>query len=219
MKQMLTPRWLLVELTGFLFAAYSAYNVFIIFRDIRSLPTEGIVISAVVALLFVLLAVYVWTAGIKGKKHILFMIIRRTSFIIAFLTIIALKLRLVVRVIDYIDYTKLYTMLYGVSYFMTLAALVILFVYYVFILNRLPFHPRAGVLLPRSAIILLLLSLIAEAILFFAYGIGLEANVLRTVVMRPVFYLGFVGLALHFLYPVQIKKKQKKNKTSDAPSV
>ena len=146
------------------------------------------------------------------------MIVRRTSFIIAMLVIIALKLRLVIQVINYMDYTRFDTVLYGVSYFLMLLALMILFFYYVFILNRLPFFPRAGVILPRTAIVLFLLSLIAEQILFYVYGIGLEANAMRSMVIQPVFYLGFIGLSLHFLYPVQLTKKPKKKDTVDAPS-
>ena len=143
MKQIFTPRWLLTILTGCLFAVYSAYNIFVLFRDIpRGLPTVGIVITAVVALVFATLAVYMWTAGVKGKKHIMFMVVRRISFIIAMLVIIALKLRLVVRAINYIDHTRFYTLLYDATYFMMLFALMILFVYYVFILNRLPLFPR-----------------------------------------------------------------------------
>lgn len=219
MKNVFTPRWLIAILTGAFFAAYSAYQVFVILRDApRGLSSEGIVITAVVALMFAILAVYMWTTGVKGKKHILFMIVRRTSFIIALLVIIVLKLRLVIRVIDYIDVSKLYTILYGAAYFMMLLGLMILFVYYTFILNRLPFFPRAGVILPRTAIALFLLSLIAEAILFFGYGMGLEANTIRSIVMQPVFYLGFIGLSLHFLYPVLIGKKPNTEKTADAPS-
>lgn len=218
MKQFFTPRWLLTVLTGCLFAAYSAFQVFVILRDIRAMSPENIVIRSLVGLMFAILAIYMWTAGIKGKKHILFMIVRRTSFIIAMLVIIALKLRMVIQVINYMDYTRFYTVLYGVSYFMMLLALMILFFYYVFILNRLPFFPRAGVILPRTAIVLFLLSLIAEQILFYVYGIGLEANAIRSMVMQPVFYLGFIGLSLHFLYPVQLTKKPKKKDTVDAPS-
>ena len=206
MKKLFTPRWLLAELTGLLFAAYAAYNVFIIFRDIKGLPPEGILISSIVALMFVILAVFMWTAGIKGKKHILFMMLRRGALIVALLVIFALKIRLVDRVIAYLDFSKFYTVLYGGAYFLTLAALLILLVYYIFILKNLPFYPEAAMALPVSAIILFLLCLILEAIMFFAYGIGLEANTIRTVVMRPVFYLGFVGLSLHFLYPLPIAK-------------
>lgn len=220
MKQIFTPRWLLTILTGCLFAVYSAYNIFVLFRDIpRGLPTAGIVITAVVALMFAVLAMFMWTAGIKGKKHIMFMVVHRISFIIAMLVIIALKLRLVVRAINYIDHTKFYTLLYDAAYFMMLLALMILFVYFVFILNQLPFFPRAGVILPRTAIILLLLGMIGEMILLFAYGIGLEASLLRSAVMQPVFYLGFIGLSLHFLYPIEIAPKQTKDKeATDAPS-
>lgn len=217
MKNVFTPRWLIAILTGAFFAAYSAYQVFVICRDYRGMPPEGIVITAVVALMFAILAVYMWTTGVKGKKHILFMIVRRTSFIIALLVIIVLKLRLVIRVINYIDGTKPYTILYSAAYFMMLLGLMILFIYYAFILNRLPFFPRAGVILPRTAIALFLLSLIAEAILFFGYGMGLEANTIRSMVMQPVFYLGFIGLSLHFLYPVLISRKTKKKKNADAP--
>ncbi len=219
MKKIFTLRWLIAILTGAFFAAYSAYQVFVILRDApRGLSSEGIVITAVVALMFAILAVYMWTTGVKGKKHILFMIVRRTSFIIALLVIIVLKLRLVIRVINYIDGTKPYTILYGAAYFMMLLALMILFIYYAFILNRLPFFPRAGIIMPWTAIILFLLSMIAETILFYGYGIGLEANAIRSMVMQPVFYLGFIGLSLHFLYPVLIGKKPNTEKTADAPS-
>lgn len=204
MKRVFTMRGQLAVLTGFLFAAYSAYQVFIILRDYRVLPPQGFVITALVAVAFAILALYMWTAGVKGKKHILLMVVRRTSFIIALLTIFVLKLRLSVQVINYMDYTKLYTLIYGWSYFFTLAALAILLIYYVFILKSLPFHPKASVFLPRITVVLFLLSMILDAILFFGYGIPLEANVIRTVVSRPVFYLSFIGLSIHFLYPVLI---------------
>nr|WP_316621677.1 hypothetical protein [uncultured Ruminococcus sp.] len=213
MKQLLTPRWLLAELTGFLFAVYSAYNVFIIFRDRSSMPSEGVLISAVVALAFAILAVFMWTAGIKGKKYVIFMMIRRATFLVALLVLIVLKVRLISRSINYFDATLFYTYLYDGAYFLTLAGFLILFIYYAFILKALPFHTKAAVVLPVSAIILFSLSLIMEIILFFAYGMLFEANVLRTVVIRPVFYLGFIGLSLHFLYPLSTTNVKLSDKT------
>ncbi|MBQ1899177.1 MAG: hypothetical protein II163_08430 [Ruminococcus sp.] len=112
MKQLLTPRWLLAELTGFLFAVYSVYNVFIIFRDRSSMPSEGVLISAVVALAFAILAAFMWTAGIKGKKYVIFMKIRRATFLVALLVLIVLKVRLISRIINYFDATVFYTYLY-----------------------------------------------------------------------------------------------------------
>ena len=203
MKKLLSPRWLLVVLTGLLFAAYSAYMVFVIIRDAKSLSIEGYLINGCVALMFALCAVYLWTAGIKGKKHIIFMMVRRTTLIIALLVIFLLKLRIAVQVINFMDYTKPYTLIYGWSYFLTLAALAILLGYYVFILKSLPFHPKAALFLPRTAVILFLLCLILDAVLFFGFGIMLDGNVIRTVVSRPIFYFSFIGLAIHFLYPMQ----------------
>ena len=75
---------------------------------------------------------------------------------------------------------------------------------YTFFLRRLPLFPRAVVFLPLIALILFALSLIIEIILFFAYRMLLEDSVLRTVVIRPVFYLGFIGLSAHFLFPPEI---------------
>ena len=82
-----------------------------------------------------------------------------------------------------------------------LLALVILFVYYAFIRTNLTFFKKSSVLLPLSAIVLLLGSLVLEVILFFGFRVMVEANVLRTLVIRPVFYLGFIGLAVFFLFP------------------
>lgn len=213
MKQLLTPRWLLAELTGFLFAVYSAYNVFIIFRDRGSLPSEGVLISAVVALAFAILAAFMWTAGIRGKKRILFMMIRRVAFLVAMITLIVLKVRLIRRIINYFDASVFYTYLYDGAFFLTLAGFLILFAFFTFILRDLPFHPKAAVGFPVAAVIVFSLSLIMEIILFFAYGMLFEANVLRTVVIRPVFYLGFIGLSLHFLYPLSTTNVKLSDKT------
>ena len=206
MKQKITLRQLNVMLTGLLFAAYSAYNVFVAIRDgMRGLSSEGIIISLVVALMFAVLAGFVWTSELK-TDDIRILIVRRTAFIIALFTIFSLKLRMVGRVIAYLDFSQANTVLYGGAYIMTQAALLLLLIYYVFILKRLPLYPRASVIIPIIAIILFLCSLILEAILFFLYGIGLEANMLRSAVMRPVFYLGFICLSRYFLFPPQLEK-------------
>lgn len=206
MKRLLTHGWLLAALTGLLFVAYSAYNVFIIFRDINTLSPEGILISGVVALMFAVFAAFMWTAGIKGKKHVLFMKVRRVVFIIALAVVFVLKMRLTDRMIVYLDFTKLYTVLYVASFFLTPVAFLFLLVYYTFILKKLPFYPRARVLLPVIAAVLFFCSLVLEAILFLVYGFYTEANALRTAVIRPVFYMGFIGLSLHFLYPIRTTK-------------
>lgn len=125
-------------------------------------------------------------------------------FIVSLFFIFVLKLRMVVKVIDFFDVSHPETILYGCAYFFTLAAMVILFLYYTFFLRRLPLFPRAVVFLPLIALILFALSLIIEIILFLAYGMLLEDSVLRTVVIRPVFYLGFIGLSAHFLFPPEI---------------
>ncbi|MBQ3265696.1 MAG: hypothetical protein IJH07_07955 [Ruminococcus sp.] len=205
MKQKLTPRWCIITLTGLLFAAYSAYNAFIIIRDRSALSTQAIFISVVVALMFSVLAAYALTSGLwSSKKLILFRIIRRVAFIIALLTIFALKLRTISAVLAYIDDPRSDAVLYACSYFMTLAGMLILLVYYIFIRRRFLFFPRASVLLPLIAAILFFGSFILEVILYFAYGICLEANLLRTVVIRPVFYLGFIGLSVYYMFPPQI---------------
>ena len=218
-------------LTGMLFAAYAAYNVFIIFRNGSSISSEGVLISATVALLFTVLACFAWTAGLKLKRKsrtARFQMIRRTAFIIAFLSIFALKLRMIGQVIGYLDYARaiaetdgdkyLIAILYAFTYFMTLTAMLILNVYYIFIRKRLLLFPKVSAIIPTFAAILFLICLILEAILFFALGINLEASSLRTVVMRPVFYLGFIGLCLYFLFPPHptrlIKKKKPINETN-----
>ena len=200
MKQNLTLRRWIIILTGFFFAVYSAYNIFIIVRDGSSLPAQGIFISAAVALIFAVFAAFIWTAGIKPKHHRI-LIVRRTAFILSLLLAIFFKLRLIGRLIAYMDSSKLYTVLYGAAFLMTPAGLLVLLIYYVFIRKKLSRFPRAAVVLPWTAIILFLLGFVTEAILFFAYGIGMESNMLRTVIIRPVFYLGMIGLCAYFLYP------------------
>lgn len=220
MKRFFKPRWLLAGVTGFLFAVYSAYNIFLVFRDQDVMPTEGVFISLAVALMFAVLAAFAWTAGLKGKKFAKFMTIRRVSYIIAMIVLSVFKLRLVGRVIEYFDHTKAYTVLYNAAYFLTLAAMLILLIHYAFVLRILPLHPKAAFRVPGLAAALFFCSLIFEAILFFAYGIGLEANSIRTMVIRPVFYLGFIGLSFHFMFPLSPFDQPKKPDKSitDAPS-
>ena len=206
MKQKMTLRQLNVKLTGILFSVYSAYNLLVAVRDgKRGLSSEGILISIVVALMFAVFTVFVNTIGVK-TNDMRFLIARRIAFIIALLVVFALKLRMAVEVIAYLDFSKIHTVLYGGAYFLTQAALLLLIIFYVFIIKALPFYPRASVILPTIAIILFLCSLVLEMILFFVYGICLEANTLRTLVMRPVFYLGFICLSLYFLFPPQLSE-------------
>ena len=213
MEKKLTLKRLIIPATGLLFAAYSAYNVFIVIRDGGALSSEGILISIIVALLFAVLAAYVWTAKVKRKKGF-FRMVRRTALIIALIAIFALKLRMVVRVVEYVDFSELQTvfvygepftfsmlqtLLYGAAYFMTLAAMLILIIYFIVIRKRPLMFPKASVALPVTAMVLFLVSLIMDMVLFLAYGVNLEASPLRTAVMRPVFYLGFIGLCAYCL--------------------
>ena len=149
MEKKLTLKWLIIKLAGVLFAAYSAYNVFIMIRDgKRGLPAEAIVISAFVALLFGVLAVFAWTSG---AKNIRFIMVRKAMFIISVLAVIALKLRMAASYISYIDLSQPQTVLYGSTYFLTLAAMLILVAYYAFILKDLMMYPVLSILLPAIA--------------------------------------------------------------------
>ena len=212
----MSPKWIIIKLTGILFAIYAAYNVFIIVRHFNTLPIEGIIISAVVALLFCLLAAFAWTSEVKS---IGFIIVRRTVFIIALLVIIALKLRLMGRVVAYFDSSKPDTVLYGGAVTLTVAAMLVMFVYFTFILKRLPLFPKACFLLPLISLILFAVSFVMEIILFVVFGIGLEASFLRTVVIRPVFYLSFIGLSAYFMFPRGQRKHDSDSWEDPDPSV
>ena len=174
-------------------------------RDGSAMPPVGIFISALVSLLFALLAAFAWTSEVKNVR---FMMIRKTVMIIVLLTIFALKLRLVNRVMALLDFSKTQNVLYVAAYFLTLAALLILFVYYAFILRNLPLHPKMSVILPVAVIIGFVGCVVCEALLFFGFGFGLEASPLRTLVIRPVFYLGFIGLCVYFLFPPPLMEDQ-----------
>ena len=204
--QKLTLRGVIIKLTGLLFAAYAAYNVFIIFRDLESLSVEGIIISAAVALMFVLLTVYAWTSRVK-VKDVLFRMIRRWMLILVLVTILGLKLRIVGDVIAYVDGEQPYTVLNAAAYFLTLAGLLVILAYYVFFRMLRPIFPIISIVLPLTAVLFLLGGLVTEMVMYFAYDVGLEANVLRTLVMRPVFYLCFIGLAVYYAIPPKAPPK------------
>lgn len=201
MKFKLILRKLLIRLTGVFFAAYSVFNIFIIVKDGRMLRGEAVFISGIVALLFGMLTAFAWTTEIKNPRlHA----VRIIAFIAVIVALFALKLRMVDKVIAYFDSKTLHTILYGGAYFMTQAALFTLFIYYAFILKYLPLFPKASLLFPSIALGLFAVSFALEIILFFVYGIGLEASPLRTIAVRPMFYFGFMGLSAYFLFPPQL---------------
>lgn len=200
MEQKLAAKRLIIRLSGILFVIYAAYNIFVIIRGGGRLSQEGRLISALVASMFILLAFFAFTSESKNAK---FLIARNTLFIIVLLVIFVLKMRMIGQVIDYIDFSKTETLVYGAAYFMTQLALLFLFIHYAFTLRTLPRFYKAPLVLPILALILLICSFILEAILYFVYGTGLEANQLRTAVSRPVFYLGFIGISIYSLFPLQ----------------
>lgn len=198
-----TFRKITVILSGVFFSIYSVYNVFIIFRDRKELSVEGIVISAIVVFAFAALAMFSFTA-ITGSDDLKFLMIRSTAFIIGLLIILVLKFRMSGSVIDFLDISSPPTVLYFASYALVQAALFLLLFYYTFIVRRLPLFPRASVIFPLIVMVLFTLSLIIEEIIIFAYGIIIEANFIRTIVMRPVFYLGFICLCAYFIFHPKI---------------
>lgn len=199
------PRRQVIKVAALCFAVYAAYNVFIIVRDGSDLPPEGIPLSIIVAVLFAVIAGFSWTAGLPVKDFKV-LVVRRNTYMVALPMIFALKLRMITGVIRYLNFSRPHTILYGASYFLTLAGLLILFLFYALVVRNLELYPKASFYLPLAAMILFVCSLILEIILFFAYGICLEANVLRTVVIRPVFYLGFIALSAFFLFPPPLPK-------------
>lgn len=205
MKKTITLRRILIILVGMLFAAYSAFFAFVIIKDRSTLPLEGYFIGALVVLLFGVLSGFAWTSEVKNLRFLFF---RRIAFISALLVAFAIRLRLVGDMISFLDFSKLDTILYGSAYFATQVALLILVIDYTFIRKDLPLYPRASVLFPVSAIVLFLCSFVMEIILLLVYHVGLEASFLRTVVSRPIFYLGFIGLSAFFLFPPQIANEE-----------
>ena len=200
-KRLQLIRWVIIKLSGMLFAVYAAYNVFSLIKDRDTILTsEGILITGAVAVLFAVLAVFAWTFGVK---NIIIQMIRRRVLIITMLAITGLKLRIVDKIIGYLDLSSPETIINSAAYFMTLAGMLFLFAYYAFIIKDRPLYPTTSVVLPLLAFISFLTGLVLETILLFGYGIGVEASGLRTLVMRPVFYFGFLGLSGYFLFPPQ----------------
>ncbi len=206
MKKKQRLRLFVVRLTAIMFAAYSAFYIFVLVRDLKQASLQELLIEALVSLLFALLSAFAWTSEVSNLK---FIRVRRIVFIIALLGVVLLKLRLTGSVIAFLDFTGEYAFLfalYGAAFFMTLMALIILIVYYTFIRRNIRLYPKLSVILPLSAMILFILSFVAEILLFVIYRFGLEDNMIRTLFSRPVFYLGFIGLSAYFLYPPRVQE-------------
>lgn len=217
MKQRPVLRRVVIILTGVLFAAYAVYQILVIVKDSsRSLSLEGKIISGLVAFLFAVLSFFAFSSAFSVTpppndnaypdelpivQNMLFLQLRSIAFSLAMVAIVALKLRMAGQVVAYLDVSQVHTLLYAVSYSMTLGGMLVLLLFFVFILPRLPYYRRLAVLLPLFALVLFLLSFIVDILLFFVFRVALEASSLRTILARPVFYLGFIGLSLYFLLP------------------
>ena len=193
---------MLIKLTGLLFAAYSAFYVFVVIRDTKIYNTYEKVICALVVLLFAVLAGFAFTSEAKNMK---FLTIRRVVMLVDLVTVFVIKLFVAGRVFATLDITKLETIFYVGAYLFTQLALLIILLYYALIRKSLPVFPKASVILLITSAAFLLISLVFEALLFFIYNVGLEGNAIRTLVSRPILYFGFIGLSLSFLYPPQVK--------------
>ena len=193
---------MLIKLTGLLFAAYSAFYVFVVIRDTKIYNTYEKVICALVVLLFAVLAGFAFTSEAKNMK---FLTIRRVVMLVDLVTAFVIKLFVAGRVFATLDITKLETIFYVGAYLFTQLALLIILLYYALIRKSLPVFPKASVILLITSAAFLLISLVFEALLFFIYNVGLEGNAIRTLVSRPILYFGFIGLSLSFLYPPQVK--------------
>ena len=206
MKKKQRLRLFIIRLTAIMFAAYSAFYIFVLVRDLKQASLQELLIEALVSLLFALLSAFAWTSEVSNLK---FIRVRRIVFIIALLGVVLLKLRLTGSVIAFLDFTGEYAFLfalYGAAFFMSLMALIILLVYYTFIRRNMPLYPKLSVVLPISAMILFILSFAAEILLFAIYRFGVEDSMIRTLFSRPVFYLGFIGLSAYFLYPPRVEE-------------
>ena len=200
MKRFLTLRGVIIFLTGILFAVYSVYNIYIIINDSDEIGTGGTLISAAVALIYAIFAFFAFSAG-ATVNDIRFYIGRRILFILALVAAFGIKLRLIRSIITAITFSDMSTVLYGASFILTQFGMLFLIIYYVFIARTMEKNAVPPVTLQILALVFFALSLICEMVLLFVYGIGLEGNPLQTMIFRPVFYLGFIGLSVYFMLP------------------
>lgn len=200
MKRFLTQRGVIIFLTGILFAVYSIFNIYIIINDSDEIGTGGTLITAAVAFIYAIFAFFAFSAG-ATVNDIRFYIGRRIIFILALLAAFGIKLRLIRSIITAITFSDMSTVLYGASFILTQFGMLFLIIYYVFIARTMEKNATPPVALQMLALVFFALGLICEMILLFAYGIGLEGTPLRTMIFRPVFYLGFIGLAVYFMLP------------------
>ena len=126
---------------------------------------------------------------------------RRYSFILALLTVFLLKLRMSGVMIEFLNPEYDFTVIYGVSYLLTLLGILDLTIYYIIIRKRNPFKRWVTVVFMVIAMVFFVAGLVLEGILLFKYNIGMEPNKLCTLITRPIFYLSFVGLCVYFLFP------------------
>ena len=109
-----------------------------------------------------------------------------------------------------------FTVIYGVSYLLTLLGILDLTIYYIIIRKRNPFKRWVTVVFMVIAMVFFVAGLVLEGILLFKYNIGMEPNKLCTLITRPIFYMSFVGLCVYFLFPPPPNEFDRIYLTSDA---
>ena len=99
---------------------------------------------------------------------------RRYSFILALLTVFLLKLRMSGVMIEFLNPEYDFTVIYGVSYLLTLLGILDLTIYYIIIRKRNPFKRWVTVVFMVIAMVFFVAGLVLEGILLFKYNIGME---------------------------------------------
>jgi len=199
MKEKISLRWFFIKLAGVFFAVYSVYCVFIIFNGIsKDLTTEGVVTNVLYAVFYAVFSFFAFTSEVKDIR---FLTVRRIIFIAALLAELLLRLRSFRFVIYIINFSNPLTVLLGATYIMPIVGMLIILANFAFLSKNLLQHPKSSVLLPLSAMLLFLCSVVLEMIQLFKYSSGSNGITLRSIIITPVFYLGWICLSVYFMYP------------------
>ncbi len=192
------PKLIVNLLTTLMFAAFTAYQVYLYFeieeQRVGRLFGIGIFVCLFLASALSLIR-FDWAR-----------VILRVLLIAGLIAYFLLKLLSINTIFSKLDFSDIPSVLNCAIFIFVELALLILAVYYLILRPNIYFRvKRKPVVILMSVVIVLFVScLVMECVLMLKYGLNIELRLRYTLISRFFYCFAFVGLAVGFMFPVPL---------------
>ena len=181
--------------TALSFVIYTAYQIFLVVQVSAQRTGRLIGVTFYVIITVASILALIYRPGIR--------IVRSVMFVVGFMLLFIMRMLSALSMFDYLDFSRMYTVLTVASYVATELGTLLLAIYYLAVRTRKNVkHERTITMIMMSIVILLFtFVLAAECVLVLQYHLNVDYNIPLTLMGKVLFYIGFVGTAVNFMMP------------------